>query len=128
MDLPALWNNLAPFQQTFGSEVEWVNHVWIFSDLVDNPLWEGYESEILGSKYLIENKIGEQINFFSYPGGGYNKQAIELVKTNFTGGLKDRIDGNDDLDPMKLARLSIDNKITNIKEFLIKLKFTLFLG
>lgn len=36
--------------------------------------------ELVNSKKILEEKIGKQVDLFSYPGGDYNDHVIELVK------------------------------------------------
>ena len=36
--------------------------------------------ELVGSKKILENNLGIEINFFSYPGGAYSEQTIVAVK------------------------------------------------
>ncbi|MDP3052254.1 MAG: polysaccharide deacetylase family protein, partial [bacterium] len=51
------------------------------------PLKEA-EQEIIESKKIIEERLGKECRFFSYPYGNYNKDVIEILKRNgFLAGL-----------------------------------------
>ena len=83
--------------------------------------------QIVGSKNIIENILSTKVDFFAYPGGGYTKKVLDIVGSNFKGGVKDRLNGDYDTDPFKLARVNIDNQIKNFKDFLILLISTKYL-
>lgn len=49
------------------------------------------EKEILGSKAVIENRLGVPVASFAYPFGRYNARSRELVSRNFDCGCSDRL-------------------------------------
>lgn len=79
--------------------------------------------EIVGSKRTIEEKLNciGGVNYFAYPGGGYDKVCLDTVEENFVLGFKDRANGDNDLDKRKVARLSIDGRHNSYKSFLVEL-------
>jgi len=83
--------------------------------------------EIVGSKQIIEERTGNAVNTFAYPGGGYDEQCLEIVNKHFQIGFKDRCSGND-ADPRKIARVSVDARHDDFKMFLIELARSPFLG
>lgn len=58
---------------SFGSHAHYERH------LTEISLREVH-SEIKRSKSILEEKLGEDINFFAYPFGKFNKEIIELLK------------------------------------------------
>jgi len=39
------------------------------------------EGELYNSKYILEEKLGSNVNFFSCPGGRFNKKVIKIAKS-----------------------------------------------
>jgi peptidoglycan/xylan/chitin deacetylase (PgdA/CDA1 family) len=77
--------------------------------------------EIVESKRIIEEQLNQEVKYFAYPGGGFDKICLDTVDKNYTLGFKDRTNGDDDLDKRKVARLSIDSRHNRFKNFLIEL-------
>ena len=77
--------------------------------------------EIVESKEIIEEKLNKKVKYFAYPGGGFDKTCLDTVEKNYVLGFKDRINGDDDTDKRKVARLSIDSRHNEFKKFLIEL-------
>jgi len=79
------------------------------------------EPEIKGSKEIIESNINNDVKYFAYPSGGYDQQCLDLVEKNYTLGFKDRTNNQNDKDPRKVARVSIDSRHNIYKTFLTEL-------
>jgi peptidoglycan/xylan/chitin deacetylase (PgdA/CDA1 family) len=43
---------------------------------------EKAKKEIVGSKKIIEEKLGKKCRFFAYPYGSYNREVVEILKRN----------------------------------------------
>ncbi|MGM0519941.1 MAG: polysaccharide deacetylase family protein [Campylobacterota bacterium] len=79
------------------------------------------KAEIIESKDIIQDKINQKVKYFAYPGGGHDDVCLKTVEENYTLGFKDRTNGDNDLDKRKVARVSIDSKHNDFKNFLIEL-------
>lgn len=66
--------NLDTAGMTIGSHTK--SHPYLAKILNKQKLTE----EIAGSKKIIEEKLGEKVDFFAYPFGHYNDQVIAVVK------------------------------------------------
>lgn len=49
---------------------------------LDQLSFEEAQREIKGSKDFLEDLLGHTVNMFCYPGGFYNKQTLEIVKSS----------------------------------------------
>lgn len=75
--------------------------------------------ELKRSKEILEKRLERNIEFFSYPGGGFNKAIKDAVKRcGYKAAFKDRTKGNQtDRDFYELARISIDKSNESIRDF-----------
>ena len=49
--------------------------------LPDYPDFNKVKDEIVGSKAVIEEKLGTRVDYFAYPSGGYSDEIINVLKT-----------------------------------------------
>jgi peptidoglycan/xylan/chitin deacetylase (PgdA/CDA1 family) len=86
------------------------SHTLGHPNLASIPLSDA-DNEIKRSKSILEEKTGLQIDYFSYPYGGYdnfNRQVSELVKeSNYQGAVTLVPDSGKELDEFLIPRLSI---------------------
>lgn len=85
-------------------------------------------TEIMKSKQVIERKTGKEVNVFAYPGGGYDKECVDIVNAEYLFGFKDRVGVPGLFDKNTIPRLSIDARHNDFKAFLVELLKTPFIG
>ena len=84
---------------------------------------EDAKEEISKSKFMLENKLGNKVNYFSYPSGGYNQNIIQSVKDcGYKVAFKDRMHfDKENNNPYSIGRVSVDQSNENIDEFIASL-------
>jgi peptidoglycan/xylan/chitin deacetylase (PgdA/CDA1 family) len=70
-------------------------------------------NEIVGSKHLLEDKLGQEVQAFAYPFGYHNRVTQQLVaRAGFTSACAVRYRNSSDLDdPYRLSRLLVRNEM-----------------
>jgi len=114
------WDEIRAMQQRhteIGSHT--LNHV----SLRDTPLPEKRQ-EIAESKQLIENQIGQRVEFFAYPYGSYDQESFSLLRSAGYRGACAGIAGynlpGDNL-PYRLKRVNIPRPRFGLLEFKLRL-------
>ena len=81
------WQQIREMQR---GGIEFGAHTCTHPDLPRLSLKQS-ESEILGSKEIIENALGIPIPFFAYPYGRYDHRIRQIVQAHFAGACSDRL-------------------------------------
>ena len=67
---------------------------------------EDMSREILGSKYTLEDRLGQAVSSFAYPFGLFDDRSRAIVKDHFTAGVSDALGFVEPAsDPWTLERL-----------------------
>jgi len=83
---------------------------------------EQVRREIMESKKMIEEKLGEKVEFFSYPYGGFNSETQNIVKeAGFLGAVVTPSDPGLKEGPYSLKRTGINR---NNSMFIFKIKIS----
>jgi peptidoglycan/xylan/chitin deacetylase (PgdA/CDA1 family) len=89
--------------------IEFGSHTLTHPNLTEIPK-EKARREIFDSKVILEDKLGQEIRFFSYPGGGFNEDIKRFVKEAGYIGAVATDPGekfpNDDIYALKRVRIS----------------------
>jgi peptidoglycan/xylan/chitin deacetylase (PgdA/CDA1 family) len=70
--------------------IDFGSHSATHPDLTTIPIRDA-ESEIVGSKREIEDRLGESVDTFAYPYGRYNRQIKDIVRNHFVGACSTRL-------------------------------------
>lgn len=71
------------------------------------------ENEILGSKKEIEKHTKENVNYFSYPFGGYTPQIVDIVRSSgFKAGLGGVGTVRKEREVLVLNRIQVDSSVS----------------
>lgn len=77
------WEQLREMQ---GSNIEFGSHSRKHAYLPDVKHHAQLEDEIINSKKVLEENLGEPVRYFSYPSGGYTEEVKEIViKAKYKG-------------------------------------------
>lgn len=63
------------------------NHTYTHANLLDIDDKEEMEKEIIESKQALEKEFGTTVDRFSYPYGGYNQMALDVVRRSHKFGV-----------------------------------------
>ncbi len=89
---------------SFGSHT--LNHPY----LVDVTSLEELKKELIGSRRVLEEKLGRPVNTFCYPGGGFNQRVRQaVIDAGYTAAVASNPGkrfANDDLFALKRLRIS----------------------
>jgi peptidoglycan/xylan/chitin deacetylase (PgdA/CDA1 family) len=94
-----------------------MSHSWL-PDLNEERLKDG----IAGSKRILESKLNKEVNFYCYPGGGFNDKVKQIVKEAGYRGACATNPGKKypKHDPYALKRLRISSTSDNLFVFWIE--------
>lgn len=94
-------------------------HHMRFSSTLDKRTLEG---EILGSKELIQAKLGTDVKIFCYPGGVVSRSAEELVRHHYKAACTTRRGWNSPrTDSFRLKRISVHEDVgSDVTSFLAR--------
>lgn len=96
-----------------------LSHRWL-PDISD---YEELEKEISGSKKRIEDEIGREIRYFSYPVGGMDQRVADCVKKSgyraaWVAGARPTVSIKDPL--LSIRRIKVTVSDSNLSRFAIK--------
>ncbi|MDN3493729.1 polysaccharide deacetylase family protein [Winogradskyella bathintestinalis] len=85
----------------------------------DEEMEKRYRYEIFESKRILEEKLNKKIDYFCWPGGGYNKLSIDLcIEAGYkasTASLKNKPYAKDYTEYKKIKRVSMTSFISTSK-------------
>jgi len=75
---------------------------------------ERYKFELLESKRILMEKLGSEVEFFFWPGGGYNEQSMEIAESIYKAVTLNYLNRGDTYnvpgeDPSKIRRFGVPN-------------------
>jgi len=79
--------------------------------------------ELTSSKSILEDRLNKEVLFFSYPGGGYNRKIMGLVKKcGYKAAFKDRLNlGEANNEDFSIGRIGILKRDESISAFRSKI-------
>lgn len=79
--------------------------------------------ELKESKRIIENKLDQYVHFLSYPGGGYNREIMDLCKSyGYSIAFKDRMEHkHHNNERYAVGRISVDQYNEGIDKLILTL-------
>ncbi|MCX6735194.1 MAG: polysaccharide deacetylase family protein [Candidatus Peregrinibacteria bacterium] len=90
-------------------------------DLRVIPRKQLYDEELIGSKKILEEKLGISIKYFAYPGGAKSKKVVQAVKdTGFLSAVTTIYDPNHTYkdNPLLISRIYVGNSMENFVDFI----------
>lgn len=80
-----------------------------------------YDEELIGSKKILEEKLGISIKFFAYPGGAKSGSVVQAVEdTGYLSSVTTNYDPNHryDENPYRISRIYAGNSLENFIDFI----------
>lgn len=80
-----------------------------------------YDEELIGSKKILEEKLGIAIKFFAYPGGAKSGSVVQAMEdTGYLSAVTTIYDPNHSYDenPYRIPRIYVGNSLENFIDFI----------
>ncbi len=104
-----------------GDDMEIGAHSSTHPNLTVIPKAQLYDEELIGSKKILEEKLGISVKFFAYPGGAKSQSVMKAVEnTGYLSAATTIYDPNHSYteNPYRVPRIYVGNSMENFVDFI----------